>query len=204
MTGFQQHDHNPVVAVVPSTELRYPEELACDATTTLGTTLHVRPIRPDDASNLVAFHKSLSARSVYRRFFSAHPTLSDAEVERFTNVDYVNRLALVAEDCDRLVSVARYDRAPGSLAAEVAFVVADEYQHRGIATLLLELLASAAWRSGITTFFASTLAENREMLGVFLNSRFDVTTNLDEGIIYVCFPIGPTCNRHAPQGVHYA
>jgi RimJ/RimL family protein N-acetyltransferase len=186
-----------MAVVVPPTAPRYPEELECDATTTLGTTVHVRPIRPDDTSRLVAFHGGLSARSIYRRFFSPHPRLSEDEVKRFTCVDYVNRFAFVAEEGDRLVGVARYDRTPGTISAEVAFVVADEFQHHGIATLLLELLANAAWRSGITRFYASTLAENREMLGVFLDSRFEVTTHLEGGIIDVCFPIGPSCNRHA-------
>ena len=136
----------------------YPSDLECVVSTLLGATVHVRPIRPDDAAQLVTFHQGLSSRSVYRRFFSVHPTLSDAEVERFTCVDYVDRLALVAEVDGQIVAVARYDRSPGSPEAEVAFVVADVFQHRGIATMMLELLAYAAWRSGITTFVASTLA----------------------------------------------
>ena len=97
------------------------------------------------------------------------------EVERFTRVDYVNRLALVAEDNSGLVAVARYDRTPGTAEAEVAFVVADQYQHHGIGTLLLERLAAAAWQRGITAFVATTLAENREMLQVFADSVFQVT-----------------------------
>ena len=175
----------------------YPADLECDVTTMLGTTVHVRPIRPDDASRLVSFHQDLTFRSVYRRFFSVHPRLSDAEIERFTCVDYVDRLALIAEVDDRLVAVARYDRSPGTSEAEVAFVVADDLQHHGIATLLLELLAHAAWRTGVTTFVASTLVENRAMLDVFTNSRFDVSTRLEGGIVEVRFLIGPSYYRQA-------
>lgn len=160
-------------------------------TTMLGTKVHVRAIRPDDASRLVTFHLALTPKSVYRRFFSIHPKLTDAEVERFTCVDYVNRLALIAEVGDRMVAVARYDRLAGTSEAEVAFVVTDELQHHGIATLLLELLAHAAWRSGITAFVASTLAENRAMLGVFTGSRFDVNTHLECGVVEVRFMIDP-------------
>jgi GNAT superfamily N-acetyltransferase len=157
----------------------------------LGTKVHVRAIRPDDASRLVTFHLALTPKSVYRRFFSIHPKLSEAEVERFTCVDYVDRLALIAEVGDRMVAVARYDRLAGTSEAEVAFVVTDELQHHGIATLLLELLAHAAWRSGITAFVASTLAENRAMLGVFTGSRFDVNTHLECGVVEVRFMIDP-------------
>lgn len=194
MRELKQPDPGAVAPQKPSAP-SYPADLECDVTTMLGTTVHARPIRPDDASRLVSFHQGLTSRSVYRRFFSVHPRLSDAEVERFTCVDYVNRLALIAEVGGRLVAVARYDRSPGSSEAEVAFVVADDLQHHGIATLLLELLAHAAWRSGITTFVASTLVENREMLDIFTHSRFDVSTSLDGGIVEVRFSIGPSYYR---------
>jgi GNAT superfamily N-acetyltransferase len=167
-------------------------DLARDEQTKGGVTVHLRPIRPDDAARLVEFHKGLSTRSVYRRFFFVHPSLSPAEVERFTHVDYVDRLAIVAVDDLRLVAVGRYERRSETTEAEVAFVVADEYQHDGIGTLLLEHLAEAAWRNGITTFVADTLAENRDMLGVFFDSGFPVTSTSESGTISVRFPIEPT------------
>lgn len=170
---------------------RYPEELVCDVPAKGGTMIHLRPIRPDDAPRLIEFHRHLSLRSAYRRFFFVHPTLSDAEIERFTRVDYVDRLAMVAHDGDRLLAVGRYDRSPGTTEAEVAFVVADLYQNQGIGTVLLEQLAAAAWRNGITTFTASVLAENREMLGVFTDSGFPVTTCPEYGAAAVRFPIEP-------------
>lgn len=145
----------------------------------------LRPIRPDDAPQLIAFHRRLSPRSVYRRFFFAHPVLSAGEVERFTCVDSVDRLALVAEDGDELIAVGRYDRNPGSDEAEVAFVVADDHHHHGIATSLLVALATAAQRQGISTFVAYVLPENSEMLGVFRHSGFATSTTSDDGIITV-------------------
>ena len=96
-----------------------------------GLRYHVRPIRPDDGPRLVELHGRLSRRSVYLRFFGPHPTLSDAEVKRFTEVDYEGRLALVATIGDDLIAVVRYDRTPGTSEAEVAFVVDDKYQHHG-------------------------------------------------------------------------
>ena len=169
---------------------RYPAELAFRWTTRVGTTVHVRPIRAGDASRLLAFHRQLSPTSVYRRHFFMHPELSDAEVEHFTRVDYVDRLALIAENADELVAVCRYERGPDTTEAEVAFVVADAYQHLGIGTMLLDHLAYAARPNGISTFVATTLADNRNMVDVFLHSGFTVTMTSSHGVISVRLAIG--------------
>jgi len=182
---------------------RYPADIARMVTTRGGTTVSLRPIRPEDASRLVDFHERLSAQSVYRRFFSVHPQLSAAEVERFTRVDYVDRLAIIAEVGDRLIAVGRYDRSPGATEAEVAFVVADQSQHDGIATFLLELLADAAWVNGITTFTAQTMADNQEMMGVFVHSGFQVKSTLERGIIDVRFPIDPDDGYRAARSARH-
>ena len=72
-----------------------------------GGTVHVRPIATSDAAALIAFHSRLSPDAVYFRFFAAHPRLTDAEVARFTTVDHVDRVALVAELGEEMVGVAR-------------------------------------------------------------------------------------------------
>ena len=170
---------------------RYPVELVNDVETMAGTSVRIRPIRPDDGARLTRFHDHLSPQSVYRRFFFMHPKLRVAETERFTHVDYGDRLALIAEQGDRLVAVGRYERIEGTSEAEVAFVVADDFQHQGIATLLLEQLASAALDRGIQVFVAETLVENREMLEVFMRSGFHVTSTTEYGTVSVRFPIQP-------------
>jgi GNAT superfamily N-acetyltransferase len=187
---------------------RYPAELGCDVMTTDGPLVHLRPIRADDAQGLMEFHQGLSARSVYRRFFFVHPVLSPSEIDRFTHIDYVNRLALVVLEGTHLIAVGRYERLPGTSDAEVAFVVADACQHRGIGTLLLEHLAFAALKTGITTFVAETLAENRDMLGVFMHSGFPVASTTEYGTVSVRFPIEPNqafrsacASRHSHLGV---
>ena len=152
----------------------YPSELEGDVVSG-HLQFHVRPIRADDGPRLVAFHHHLLPHSVYLRFFTFHPELSVKEVEHFTCVDYVNRLALVAESGDRLIAVGRYDSAPGETEAEVAFVVSDEVQHHGIGALLLDELARAAWQRGISSFRAETLCENHPMLDVFCHSGFPVS-----------------------------
>jgi acyl-CoA synthetase (NDP forming) len=165
-----------------------PAHWECDVVLVDGGTVHVRPIRPADGSALGAFHERLSQDTVYLRFFSAKPGLSAAEVERFTHVDHDARVALVAELGDRIVGVARYDRTTREREAEVAFVVADEHQGRGIGTLLLEHLASVARERGITRFVAETLPRNRQMLEVFGAAGFAETAR---------YPVNPTATHVA-------
>ncbi len=141
---------------------------------------------------LIEFHRHLSQRSTYLRFFTVHPTLSAAEVERFTTVDYTDRLALVVETEVGLIAVGRFDRYVGSPEAEVAFVVADDYQHHGIGSLLLDELARAARSRGIGTFLAETLCENKAMLDVFHHSGFDVSTKIEYGTVWLRFGIEMT------------
>jgi GNAT superfamily N-acetyltransferase len=118
--------------------------------------------------------------------------LSDDEVARFTTVDYEDRLALAALDGDRLIGVGRFDRGTGEAEAEVAFVVADDYQHHGIGTLLFDELARAARQRGIESFRADTLAENHSMLDVFHHSGFPVTSKVEYGTVKLRSPVAPT------------
>jgi len=166
----------------------YPVELEADVPTSIGT-VHVRPILPSDAEALVAFHEALSPQSQYLRFFTTHPHLSSAEVERFTRVDYDRRMALVAEVDGQLIGVGRYDRLEGSGEAEVAFVVADACQGHGVASLLLRHLAEAARARGINWFAAETLPDNRPMQAVFRHSGFEMHTTFGDGVVSFRFPI---------------
>jgi len=176
----------------PVHEHNYPSDLERDVATDASTHYRLRPIRPDDAPKLVAFHNGLADRSVYLRFFSFHRELSAKEVENFTCVDYVNRLALVAEVDDRLIAVGRFERTPGATEAEVAFVVSDEYQHHGIGSELLDDLSHAARQRGILAFRAETLVENRAMLDVFRHAGFPITSSVDYGTVTLRFPIALT------------
>jgi acetyl coenzyme A synthetase (ADP forming)-like protein len=179
---------------IPSAPPAYWE---CDVVLADGGTVHVRPVSPEDADRLLAFHAGLSDETVFLRFFSAKPTLSVEEVERFTHVDHHSRVALVAELGDRLVGVARYDRESCADSAEVAFVVGDEDQGRGIGTILLEHLAAAARERGITRFVAQTLAHNDRMLGVLRAAGFAERTRIEGGVVHVELLIEPTDGARA-------
>ena len=170
----------------------YPSELERNVVLSDSTSCNLRPIRPDDADLLVGFHNRLAPRSTYLRFFTFHPALSAGEVERFTSVDYVDRVALVVEVEGKLIAVGRLDRHVGTSEAEVAFVVADEYQFHGLGALLLDELAQAARDRGITTFLADTLSENHTMLNVFRHSGFEMSSSTEYGTVTLRFGIGLT------------
>lgn len=170
----------------------YPHRFEADVVLVDGGTLHVRPIRPTDDEAVAALHRRLSSESVYLRFFSPLPELSPTLLARFTRVDYVDRLGLVAELGDDLVGVARYDRVGGSDEAEVAFVVEDAHQGRGIGTILLEHLAVIGRENGIRRFVADTLPTNRRMLSVFRAAGFEDQRDFADGLVRVTFDIEPT------------
>ncbi len=172
---------------------RMPAGWEFDAVLADGGVAHVRPVRPHDDRRLVEFHSRLSSDTIYMRFFSARPELPASDVERFTNVDYRDRMALVALVDGDLVAVTRYDRrADDPESAEVAFVVQDDQQGRGISTLLLEHLAAYAREQDIRRFVAVTLPNNRRMMEVFKRAGFDLQTSFGDGEIRVSFAISPS------------
>ncbi|CAN5609845.1 bifunctional GNAT family N-acetyltransferase/acetate--CoA ligase family protein [soil metagenome] len=170
----------------------YPDRWEADVVLSDGGTMAVRPIRPDDAERILAFHERQSPESIYFRFFSPRPRLSERDVERFTHVDYVDRMAFVGLIGDDLVGVARYDRHRARSDAEVAFFIDDDHHGRGMATVLLEYLAAAAREVGISGFTASVLPQNRKMLGVFTQAGFTARSHFEEGVIEVELGIEPT------------
>jgi acyl-CoA synthetase (NDP forming)/RimJ/RimL family protein N-acetyltransferase len=169
----------------------YPREWEADVLLADGGVAHLRPIRPSDAERLVAFYKRVSPQSKYLRFFAPYPRLSDRDVKRFTEVDYVDRVAFILTLGDDMIAVGRYDRIEGDH-AEVSFLIEDAHQGRGIAQLLLEHLAQAARERGITRFVAEVLPENRRMAKVFADAGYRVSKGIEDGVLAVEFPILPT------------
>jgi acyl-CoA synthetase (NDP forming)/RimJ/RimL family protein N-acetyltransferase len=170
----------------------YPDRWEAEVVLSDGGTMAVRPIRADDAELIVAFHERQSPESIYFRFFSPRPRLSERDLERFTHVDYVDRMAFVGLIGDDLVGVARYDRHRARSDAEVAFFIDDAHHGRGMATVLLEYLAAAAREAGISGFTATVLPQNRKMLGVFTQAGFTAHSHFEEGVIEVELGIEPT------------
>ncbi len=155
-----------------------------------GETAYIRPITPGDAPLLLAFHERQPSENRYRRFFSPKPSLTEAELRRFTTVDFRDRVALVMEVHGEFAAWASYERWRGRDDAEVAFMVDDAHQRQGIATLLLEHLAAVAQHNGIARFTAEVLADNRAMLGVFARAGWPVQRRFESGVVELAFPLG--------------
>jgi acyl-CoA synthetase (NDP forming)/GNAT superfamily N-acetyltransferase len=156
-----------------------------------GRTAHIRPIRSDDEQLMVEFYARVSDQSKYYRFFSPMPTLSERDVRRFTHVDHYDRVALVMLLQDRMIAVGRYDVVEPK-EAEVAFLVEDQHQGRGIAQLLLEHLAQAGRERGVERFIAEVLPDNSRMIQTFRDAGYHVASGYADGVITLEFPIDPT------------
>lgn len=170
---------------------RYPQELTHTVTTTDGTPVLIRAIRPEDAERLIAFYERLSEHTAYQRFFTVMKRLPPDWARLLANVDYVRRLALIAEvqtpGGPELIAVARYEPTARADTAEVAFVVQDGWQNKGLGTRLLHDLLRAAQARGIRRFSAYVLATNRRMLDLISRFTTVVERKLDSGVVEATF-----------------
>jgi acyl-CoA synthetase (NDP forming)/GNAT superfamily N-acetyltransferase len=176
--------------------LSYPAHWEADVVLRDGGTAHLRPIRPDDADRLRRFHARLSDETIYFRFFSLLRELSDKDVAKFTNVDHVDRVALVATVGEEIIGVVRYERV-SPLLAEVAFNIEDDYQGRGVGSVFLEHIAAAARERGVARFVADVLPTNRKMLRVFKDAGYVVGNEMEDGVFRLEFSLEPTEDSRA-------
>ena len=157
-----------------------------------GSTLRLRPVRPDDASGLRDLYARLSPESLYLRFHGI-PLSVSAEADRLASADPSREFVLVAEAAGRVSGVATYIRDPKVHdRAEAAFAVADVLHGKGVGTKMLEALADAARANGVHTFDAYVLHDNDRMMRVFLDSGFEVQQRLDGGVVHVVLSLAPT------------
>jgi acetyltransferase len=152
-----------------------------------GTPVTIRPVRPDDVQLMQEFVKALSPKTKYLRFMSGIRELPPAMIARLTRIDYgrdMALLALVADgDNERQVGVARYVRVPDGESAEMAIVVADEWQGCGLSRRLLTQLIDTARTSGLATLSADILAVNQPMLALSRALGFELEDPLGDGAV---------------------
>ncbi|MFC5178804.1 GNAT family N-acetyltransferase [Nocardioides taihuensis] len=172
----------------PTTDVSPPRHWEADVLLRDGRAAHIRPIRPEDADLLVEFYSRVSDESKYYRFFSPMPRLSDRDVARFTQVDHQARVAFIVLLQSQMIAVGRYDLVKDG-EAEVAFLVEDAHQGRGIGQLLLEHLAQAGRERGIERFTAEVLPDNQAMIHTFRDAGYRVVSHYDEGVMVLDFPI---------------
>jgi len=185
----------------------YPAHWEADVVLRDGGTARVRPITVDDADRLVSFYEQVSDESKYYRFFAPYPRLSAKDVHRFTHHDFVDRVGLAATIGGEFIATVRYDRIgtngmPASAPAdeaEVAFLVQDAHQGRGVASALLEHVAAVARERGIRRFAAEVLPANSKMIKVFTDAGYTQKRSFEDGVVRLEFDLEPTDRSLAVQ-----
>ncbi|MEZ3182875.1 GNAT family N-acetyltransferase [Streptomyces pimonensis] len=208
-----------------SDRYEYPAHWEADVVLRDGGTARIRPITVDDAERLVSFYEQVSDESKYYRFFAPYPRLSAKDVHRFTHHDFVDRVGLAATVGGEFIATVRYDRigadgtpassrpSPAATAAagrstpappvpdeaEVAFLVQDAHQGRGVASALLEHIGAVARERGIRRFAAEVLPANSKMIKVFTDAGYTQKRSFEDGVVRLEFDLEPTDRSMAVQ-----
>jgi GNAT superfamily N-acetyltransferase len=162
-----------------------------------GIAVRIRAIRPDDKARLLEHFNRLSPQARRYRFFASKRALSNQELKRLTELDFINHVGLAltidVDGIEQFIGMARYLRGSDPSRAEIALAVLDEYQGRGIGPLLIHHLARIARANGIQTFEANVLGDNDRMLNVIRKSGCAVKTVSDAGVVHIdlCCPSLP-------------
>ena len=157
-----------------------------------GRRIEIRALRSVDRTELIAAVDRSSAQSLYRRFFGVRRHFTEQEIEFFTNVDFINHVALVAATAENgrsvIIGGGRYVVVqPGK--AEVAFAVVDQYQGHGIGAALMRHLAVIAREAGLKELIAEVLADNIPMLKAFEKSGLRLSTKRESQVVHVALEV---------------
>ena len=171
-----------------------------------GQKVEIRALRPSDREGWLAAFRRASAETLHHRLFAVMRVPTEAEADYFLNIDFVKHVALVAMTHENgvptIIGVCRYVVVqPGQ--AEIAFVVADDFQRKGLGAALMRRLAQIARNAGVEEFVADVMAENAPMLKVFDRSGLEMTTTTEYPIVRVVlrFP-SPKMNAGVAPGNH--
>lgn len=173
----------------------HPSKWEADVVLNDGGIATLRQVRPEDREAIVDFYDRVSPKSKYLRFFSAHPDLSEAELDAWTTSDERDTVTIVLVERENIVATARFaiaEQFAPARVADVSFLVQDSHHGRGVGNILLEHLAQIGRECGIQRFFAEVLTENRSMVQVFVRAGYQVKPELEDGFIVVDFSLDPT------------
>jgi acyl-CoA hydrolase/RimJ/RimL family protein N-acetyltransferase len=186
----------------------YPADVRCTQTFKDGLKVRFRAIRPSDVDGMRRLFYRFSDESVYYRYFSPVKTMPHAKMQEYVNVDYrgtMSMVGLVGEPGEgRVIAEARYVQIPGGPVADVAFVVDEAYQGKGISTFMFLNLIRIAKDRGIECFKADVLATNKGMLKVFEKAPFPITAVLDAGAYELSIPFSgdPSAEKES-KGIRF-
>lgn len=181
--------------ILPPMKSPYPAQYEWADKLKDGSRVFIRPIRPDDESMMKDMVYSFSERTRYLRFHGPMKAFPHARLQVFCNVDYNEEMALIAligEPAEEdVIAVGRYMHDAAEDSAEVAFVVRDDWQNKGMGTCLFDHLVDIGRERGIKVFHAEVLPENVPMLNVFHHSNCHVTTSTEGGVVHVTIVLNP-------------
>jgi acyl-CoA hydrolase/GNAT superfamily N-acetyltransferase len=164
-------------------QVTYPEELERYDTLRDGTEIFFRPIKPTDEPALSEMLYSLSEKTVRTRYMTHTMAFPHKDIQRVTNIDYRQDIAIVGVvprvSGEEIVAIAQYFLDPRTQSAEVAFLVQDEWQRKGMGTFLLDYVTQIAKQRGVKKFWAKVLPSNEPMLTIFHNSGYKINTEFD-------------------------
>jgi len=169
-----------------------------------GTTVRIRPATPADRDQLEGLYTGMSPQSLRMRFFSVSPRSARQAADHVCAPQRPGHRALLAERSGQVIGVAEYHAGESNPAgAELALAVADGLHHRGVGTLLVEHLVTAARADGITTFTADTLSENQRVLRLFADLGLTTTKRFEGPQVHCAIELGQnekrTCRRRMPE-----
>ena len=174
-------------------QVDYPEELEHYSTLRDGTEIFFRPIKPTDEPALSGMLYSLSEQSVKTRYMAGTMAFPHSDVQQLANIDFRKDIAIVGVvpgvSGEEIVAIAQYFLDLDAQAAEVAFLVQDEWQSKGMGTFLLDYVTQIAKLRGVKRFYAKVLPNNKPMLAIFHNSGYKVNTEFDGEVYNISYDL---------------
>ena len=178
----------------------YPEDLETYKTTKKGLEVFLRPVKISDEPILKDFFYALSDQSMHRRFISFRRDMPHNQLQKYVAIDYTREMIILgvikSDDKEEIVGLGQYGINKDAHTAEVAFVVKDEYQNKGVGSELLSYLTYLAQTQGLLGFTAEVLMENQTMLHLFEKAGFDIERRSDSGIHELKISFRPSVSGH--------
>ncbi len=188
----QKYIYQDQIELAPD-QVDYPQELEHYNTLRDGTEIFFRPIKPTDEPALAEMLYSLSEKSVQTRYMAGTMAFPHSDVQQLANIDYKKDIAIVGVvpgvSDEEIVAIAQYFLDPKTQSAEVAFLVQDEWQSKGMGTFLLDYITQIAKSRGVKRFYAKVLPNNKPMLAIFHNSGYKVNTEFDGEVYHITYDL---------------
>ncbi len=183
----------------------YPEKLAETHTFKGGLKVRFRAIKPSDEEEMRKLFYRFSDTAVYYRYFSPIRTMPHRKMQEYVNVDYQRIMSIVGtvdqSGTERIIAEGRYVRHHNRPLADVAFVVDENCQGRGIASFLFEILIRAGREQGLDGFTADVIADNKAMLKVFEKAPFPIRAVMESGIYNLTIPFDGAGEPSTPSTI---